>query len=385
MSAPIVVLLDTTRVRAFVRDADGPTLELSWDPASPDDVVARLRDTFGAPSASVLVIGLGFLEIARPELPPLTANGRRDVLLRDSDRYFPIDGNIAVAWTTGIAFAIASSTLDVLVRAFDALAPVRAVTTIAHACLLAGLDGTLRVDAGRDEYGQLVIAGRLLREARRVRAAVPATASARTIEPRALARASLTLLNTPDDHLLLNAQLAQRFAGERRQRWFQSGAVLFASLVLLALSADAWRGRELTTLQQRAAEFRTLAAPALMAQQRLLRATTERAMLTAADSVARAGAGPTAVLAHLATVLPTDAFVQRLEWDGVVWRIDGSATDAARIVPLLDADAHFQDVRFVAASTRFVDGSRQRESFSIAFRTRTINVPTSSAGARGAP
>ncbi len=385
MNAPIVLLLDTTRVRAFVRDANGPTVELPWDPASPDDVLARLRDSFGAPSASVLVLGLGFLEIARPELPPLTANARRDVLLWDSDRYFPLDGDIAVAWSNGTAFAMPSFTLDALVRAFDTLAPVRAVTTIAHACLLAGLDGTMRVDAGRDEYGQLLMAGGVLREARRVRNAVPPNTSARTVETREIARASLSLLNTPGDHLLLNAQLAERFAGVRRKRWLSSGAVLLASLVLLAWSADARRGRELTTLRQRTGELRTAAAPAMIAQQRLVRATTERAMLTAADSMARVGAGPTTVLAHLATILPSDAFVQRLEWDGIVWRIDGSATDAARIVPLLDADAHFQDVRFVAASTRFVDGSRQRESFSIAFRTRTTNVPSSAAGVRGAP
>ena len=385
MSAPIVVLLDATRVRAFVRDTNGPTVELPWDPASPDDVLSRLRDSFGTPSACVLVFGLGFLEIARPDLPPLSANGRRDVLLRDSDRYFPIDGNIAVAWTNDIAFAMASSTLDMLVRAFDSFAPVRAVTTIAHVCLRAGLDGTLRVDAGRDEYGQLVMADGVLSEARRVRAVVPPTVLARAVETREIARASLTLLNAPAVDLLLNAQLTERFAGMRRRRWLLSGTILFASLILLAWSAEGWRERELTGLRQRAAELRAAAAPALAAQQRLVRAATERAMLTAADSVVRTGAGPAAVLAHLAAVLPADAFVQRLEWDGAVWRIDGSANDAARIVPLLDADTHFQDVRFAAASTRFIDGNRQRESFSIAFRTRATKVALSPAGVHGAP
>jgi hypothetical protein len=59
-----------------------------------------------------------------------------------------------------------------------------------------------------------------------------------------------------------------------------------------------------------------------------------------------------------------------------VWRIDGSALDAPRIVPLLDSSPAFDDVRIVAASTRFLDRGQQRESFSIAFRTRSPSTVT---------
>jgi len=385
MSAPIAVLLDSTRIRAFVQDANGPTLEIPWDPALPEAAVAKLRDTFGTSSSSVLVVGLGFLEIARPELPPLASKARRDVLMRDADRYFPIDGDIAVAWTNGVAFAMASETLDALVRAFDVLAPVRAVTTIAHACLMAGCEGSVVVDAGQHEHGQLTIAGNLLLEARRVPGSVQTTQAARATDTPNVVRASLALIHVPGDQLLLDVHLSDRFAALRHKRWLRSGAVLVASFVLFAWSADNWRERELATLQQRIAILRVSAAPALIAQQRLWRAATERGMLGAADSVTRVGAGPAIVLAQLSAVLPMDAFIQRLEWDGIVWRIDGSANDAARIVPLLDADLHFQDVRFVAASTRFVDGSRQRESFSIAFRTRSPTGTSSSEGVHGAP
>ena len=72
-------------------------------------------------------------------------------------------------------------------------------------------------------------------------------------------------------------------------------------------------------------------------------------------------------------------FVQRLDWDGTVWRIEGSAANAPAIVPMLDSDALFSDVRIVAATTRFLDMGRQRESFSISFQTRH------SGGANGAP
>ena len=97
-------------------------------------------------------------------------------------------------------------------------------------------------------------------------------------------------------------------------------------------------------------------------------------LLRVADSLNSAGTTPSAILARLGALLPKDAFVQRLDWDGNAWRIDGSASDAPRIVPLLDADAYFSDVRIVAASTRFLDAGKQRESFSIAFRAKS---PTS--------
>ena len=84
----------------------------------------------------------------------------------------------------------------------------------------------------------------------------------------------------------------------------------------------------------------------------------------------QASASAAAVLARLGGVLPRDAFVQRLDWDGTVWRIDGSATNAPAIVPMLDGDSMFADVRIVAATTRFMDMGKQRESFSISFQTR---------------
>jgi len=52
------------------------------------------------------------------------------------------------------------------------------------------------------------------------------------------------------------------------------------------------------------------------------------------------------------------------------WQIDGTALDAAAIVPLLDRDDRFEDVRFLSASSRFRDGDRTYETFSIAFRVR---------------
>jgi hypothetical protein len=49
-------------------------------------------------------------------------------------------------------------------------------------------------------------------------------------------------------------------------------------------------------------------------------------------------------------------------------------------VPLLDADSRFRDVRIAAASQRFLDAGRQRESFAISFRMKAAD-----GGARGTP
>jgi len=66
--------------------------------------------------------------------------------------------------------------------------------------------------------------------------------------------------------------------------------------------------------------------------------------------------------------------MQRLEWNGSEWRIDGSANDAAVLVPLLDADAQFVGVRAAAPSTRYLENGRSRSSFSIVFQTAGDSV-----------
>ena len=382
MSAPIGILLDSTRVRVCPLDARIPVLELPWDPAAPDDVVARLRDATGGPEACVLVVGLGFLEIARPELPPLSRAARRSVLLRDADRYFPTESAVAVAMLDEIAFAMPAELLGRWVTAFDTLAPVRAITTIAHAASRAVArndtltNAAVLTDGALGEHGRLSFSLGTLREARRIAGPPPATSVAtRDLDAPLALREALGLIDDPDDAVLGDAKWSARVRSERRMRWLRSAALLSASLVALLWSAARWRERTLSALQQQESALVASTTPALQAQRRLARAASEQTLLSEhAGPAARPGeALPADVLARLGTLLPTDAFVQRIEWDGTLWKLDGSASNAPRIVPLLDADPHFQDVRIVAASTRFLDNGRQRESFSIAFRTRSAS------------
>jgi hypothetical protein len=50
------------------------------------------------------------------------------------------------------------------------------------------------------------------------------------------------------------------------------------------------------------------------------------------------------------------------------WRIDGTAMNAAAILPALDGDPRFADARFLAATSRYREGGKTYESFSLAFR-----------------
>ena len=103
--------------------------EISWDAANPELAIETLNSQLGKPRTIALSIGLGFLEVARPELPTLTAADRLRVLRRDADRYFPIEGAAAVSGANagGVAFALPGNQLQFWISAFGSWAPVRSV------------------------------------------------------------------------------------------------------------------------------------------------------------------------------------------------------------------------------------------------------------------
>jgi hypothetical protein len=81
-------------------------------------------------------------------------------------------------------------------------------------------------------------------------------------------------------------------------------------------------------------------------------------------------ANPHAALAAISAALPREATVLSARANGNDWQIDGTTSDASRLVPLLDQHARFDSVRFLSASSRYRDGSRSYETFSIALRVR---------------
>lgn len=373
MKSTVAILLDADRVRVLAPSA--VLGDVAWNPDTPEEAAAALGPVLGRASQAVLVVGLGLLELAQPELPPLAPDQRHALLLRDADRYFPISDPVAVSWGGGTACATSSARLAAWVHAFSRHCVVSATTTVTDCLARASANGTWSVPAGPGERGRVAIRSGAVQEVRRVPKASPLAlphlddSAARSPDLGAIARGAEAALDAPLHALLLDAPLSQRFARARRARLARSVAALLLAATALGWSADRWRGQQRDAADARLRFLATEAEPALRSAARLQRARDERALL---DATARNE--PAMVLERLGALLPRDAFIQRLDWDGSIWRIEGSAASAPRIVPLLDADARLDDVRIVAATARFLDAGAQRESFSISFRSTPAGV-----------
>lgn len=382
MSALTVLLLDAGVMQLLSADSDEPLASAAWNPDAPTADIARAVASL-APLARdkgpvVVVIGLGLLDVTQPDLPPLDGAAQRALLVRDADRYFPIDGAVAVSLALPFAFAVRGERYAAWVSAVESLAPVRAVTTVPECLMRSGTDGVWIVPAGTGERGVVRVEHGRLREVRRARAdASPArnTVIAHVGTPplAIVARSASSMSAAPLDAMLLDPRMHARFSAARRARRLQSVAMLVVAVVVLGWAFDRWRARTLVEADRVLADLTRAAAPAQRASARVRSGMAELSMISAYAPA------PSAVLARIGELLPRDAFVQRLEWDGTTWRIDGSANDAPALIPLLDGDTLFANVRSAAATSRFVDMGRQRESFSIAFELRAPG------GARGTP
>ena len=378
MSRALCLLLESDFVYALAREGESRATCMAWRPEAPVPMVDALRAEFGAPTALVVIVGLALLEIAEPPLPPVPNDVRVRMLQRDSDRYFALREPAAVATDGTIAFAMPSALLASWIDALSAWSPVRAVVTVGEAAALAGHDGRWAVPAGPGSTGHLTIRDGRVQEARRTRGGI--ADRERTLTIAELAGGAWRAPAGALDLQLLDAPMRERVRRQRTRRWRQSAALAAAALVLLAWSVDHWRGRQLVALQRDAQTLEHATTGARAAQERLVRAQNEQAVIAAADRRAARPDAPPAVLARLGSLLPPDAFIQRLEWNGTEWRIDGSANDAAALVPLLDADAQFVNVRAAAPSTRYLENGRSRSSFSIEFQT--AGEPAAARGAR---
>ena len=90
MSGALCLLLESDAVYALAREGAGGVTRIAWRPEAPAPMAEALRAEFGTPRALVVIIGLAFLEIAEPQLPPVSNDVRVRMLQRDSDRYFAL-------------------------------------------------------------------------------------------------------------------------------------------------------------------------------------------------------------------------------------------------------------------------------------------------------
>jgi len=395
----VELLSDRLRAVALGRFGAAPraTLEIAWDPDRPADAIASLSARFGRPRRLALAIGLGFLHVARVTLPPLRAADRRRALALDPSRHFPVDEPVTVALLGDApvtpakvganapndgepAFALPRARLGAWLDAFGAWAPVECVeaapTSLARALAAEPpTDATYALAAGAEEVGSVQIRGGRVVGVRRVPelllddvslAALPARPGVGSEYLVAWGAALGT--DQPADVQLLDDGAA-RAVGARRVRRATTAAVACGAALGLALVAlDRARERRLDRLD---AEIAALAPRAAPAESLLARAATVDAAGRGADQLASRRASALRVLDALGERLPSDAVVQSLRLQGDAWEVDGTARAAAGIVPALDADPRFADVRAVAPSSRMEGPGPARETFAVSFRARS--------------
>lgn len=393
MASVLGVALEAGVVRAALKSRGRVTvLEIPWDSTRPDVTVQALRAKFGTVSEIAISVGLAYLEIAKPELPPLASRDTRRVMLRDSDRYFPTERPVAISvpGSQGLAFATLSEPLHEWVRNFGTWAPVTSVVAgpLAIAASVSavhravpGVVRTLGVDCADGEIGVLWLRDGAVVDVRRIPAPMGDEVPP-GIEPLsevllpgapgvfAAALGAAALVRAPLEGMLLDNALETTLHGQRSRRQWASIALLTVAAILVVASLDARRDAVLARTSVVRDSLLAAAVPARESRARLDHLKFETDILTARQSVR----DPLHVVSTLSTLLPADVFVERLSWDGTEWRMDGSADRAASIVPSLDSGAAFSDVRVLSASTRFRDGTRMRESFAVAFRARGDSV-----------
>jgi len=355
--------------------------EVEWDQAHPAASVATLAARMGRVGRIALAIGLDHVYVKHVELPPAAPRVRRQMISVEPDRFFPVQGEQVVVGLAGsVAFAFDQATLDRWIQAFETWAPVESVeaapVALARALRVAG-DGTYGFPLGDDATGVVEIRDGALVAARNVTGAPGAgiredrSRSLPTINrvaPELLAAwgAARGLDGELDTMLIADAQ---RRTIERRRGRRLAGA---AAACLIALGFGLWaldRSREdvLARLTAEQAAVESKAAPGAALQAQL-------ATLDQQDAVARAVSSsrtdPLRVLAALGERLPRDVTVLNARAIGDEWRIDGTATNAAAILPALDGDPRFINARFLAATARYREGGKTYESFSLAFRAK---------------
>lgn len=369
MSRTWAVLVEQEQVRAYA--ADGLVYEGACDLSASgtlDTLVRTLQAISPQPTSLVLVVGLAWLDVAAVSLPPVAPAMQRRMLQLDPDRVFAVGEPVAVTISGALALAAPTSRLDAWSAALSAVAPVRAAVALPVAAALAAQRGTWRVVAARGEQGLVIVSanagGDRCTAVRRTRQPLP---DAAWLDLRACATAVLDAAALPPDAQLLDAPREAAYARATRTAWWRAGLLAGSAAVFALWSAAQWRERVLRSAEAQAQALSAQAGPALDAQARLERARREREFLATYTHTATS---PTQVLATLGRVLPNDVFVQRAAWDGVAWRVDGSADDAASLVPRLDGEALFEGVRSLAPSTRYLERGRTRSSFSIGFSVK---------------
>ena len=382
------------RVRAVALDRRGraarATADVAWDPARPDAAVAELRARLGAARRIGIAVGLAFLDVQRVSLPPVKGDARRRMIALDPSRVFPLREPVVVALAddaaparqTGTdaergepAFAVPRELVRRWTAAFEMWAPVESVesapTALARALATgtAPTDGEHRLPAAADEEGVVQVRGGQVVSVRRAPRWVAGDdvpdAAPPADEWHVALGAALGVDDAPVAVQLLPEDLAHGVSRRRAAAVTRAAALCGLAVGLAIAAADRQRQRESDALARalRAELPRAAAAESLQARLAAFDAGTSAGAALLASRV-----DPLAVVAVLGERLPDGAMITALRLQGDAWTVEGTARDAAALVPQLAGDARLADVRALAPSSRYVERGTPVETFSIAFR-----------------
>lgn len=382
--AHLGIELTPTHVRAVRRGWRGAltSAETTWSPDVPEEAAQALRAAFGNAAASSVRLAVSplLLHVKEVHLPNVAATEQWRAISLQPGRYFAEpsgDSALAVAWyrDSRLAFATDAARVERWTRAFGALGPVTVVLPAPAALPFTGLpNATYAVATAGDSVATATIADGRLTAARVARLGAPA--AARELPPynelhgewrAALGAASARAVE--DWESLTTAESQQRLRA-RRLRSFATTAAGFVVALLAALAAlDYSRAAYEARLDRAIAVAESAAQPGLALRRRLAGLDHEAQLLR---SGSRGAADAVQTLAALSERLPRDVVVMRLRMTGDEWQVSGRARGgkASAIVPALESDPRFTDVRMTSASTRFREDAQEFESFSVAFRVR---------------
>ena len=383
MSDRLGLEITRTHVRAVALAAWGnrprAVAEVPWDAEHPAAAVGALSSRFGRVGRIALSVGLDYLHVKHVDLPPAPARVRRLMIAVEPDRFFPVqDERVAVGLHGAIAFALDQTLLERWVEAFETWAPVESVeaspVTLARAVGPTS-DGTFTFALGDAGLGVIDIRKGALVAARHLTSApanvaVPGHAlpTVRDVPPESLAAWGAALgLDGDLDGMMLAGTMRDTIARRRTRRVVGAAAACALGLGFALWALDRSRDDVLARLVAEQQALETRAAPAAALQAQLVALDREESV---AGAVTASRMDPLRVLASLGERLPRDVTVLNARAIGDEWRIDGTATNAAAILPALDGDPRFADARFLAATARYREGGKMYESFSLAFRAK---------------
>ena len=353
-------------VAAVLVGASDAPFEGEWDEGHPEELVARLRERFGAITRVALAAGLGMLHVKPVQLPDVSIAERRRILSLEPDRFFPVPENgryvVGLSSESSLAFLTAAAPLERIASAFASWAPVdridAAPVAAARAC---GATAQIGIPDGRIGAATLeVVNGRVSSVRRSTRGAIECTA----LE---IARGAAMGLDLSLDDALMPEPIMRAVLRRRTGRVVTAGVTALFALVFALWAVDRSRERLLQRVNAAIAADSSRAAPALALVDSLGASARERA---AVAEVTGARVNVVAVLATLSSLLPPGVVLQKVETQGRDWRIEGTARAGANIVALLDRSGTFEDVRTLGASSRYIDAGRPVETFAVAFRAR---------------